>query len=86
MNATASNLDVDGHPLVEGDLVTLLSASEELLRGLPSEDQTAIKTQVGKTMPVQGFDEHGNVELEFKSEDEMLHSIWIKPLDLRKLK
>ena len=77
-------LDVNGEILLEGDSVVLLNAPDELLSDLPSEDQADIKAQAGKAMLVQGFDEHGHVELEFKSEDEMIHFIWVKPLYLRK--
>lgn len=78
-------LDVDGVCLQEGDATILLDVSAELLSGLPSEDQSAIKEQVGKALLVQGFDDHGNVELEFKSEDETIHFIWVAPSCLRKL-
>ena len=76
-------LDIDGHVLREGDTAILLSAPDELLSNLPSEDQEAIKDQVGKTMLVHGFDEYGHVELEFKSADETIHFIWVKPVFLR---
>lgn len=84
MKSKDSVLDADGEALKEGDSVILLNAPDELLSDLPFEDQVAIKAQVGKAMPVQSFDEHGNVELEFKSDDEMIHYIWVKPLYLRK--
>jgi len=77
-------LDVNGEILREGDPVVLLNAPDELLSDLPSEDRADIKAQVGKAMLVQSFDDHGHVELEFKSEDEMMHFIWVKPLCLRK--
>ena len=79
-------LDIDGEHLQEGDSVILLNAPDELLFDLPSQDQAAIKPQVGKVMSVQGFDEYGHVELEFKLGEEMIHFIWVKPLFLRKIK
>lgn len=77
-------LDADGETLKKGDFVILLNAPDELLSNLPTEDQMAIKDQVGKTIPVQDFGENGDVELEFESEDETIHFIWINPSHLRK--
>jgi len=76
--------DVDGEILKEGDTVILLQAPNELLSDLPDEDQTAINDQIGKTMSIQGFDEYSHVELEFVSEDEMMHFIWVDSSNLRK--
>ncbi len=84
VTTTHSIFDTDGEPLLEGDTVILLNAPDELLLGLMAEDQLAIRAQIGKKMPIQGFDEHGNVELEFKSDDENTHFIWVKPINIRK--
>lgn len=84
MNTEKTLLDADGTSLQEGDLVVFLSAPDELLSNLPSEDQSAIRAQVGKSLTVQGFDQYGHVELEFKSEEGAFHSIWVKPSYLRK--
>ena len=84
MKKIDSILDADGETLQEGDPVILLNAPDDLLLNLPSEDQVAIRAQVGKSMQVQGFDEHGNVELEFKDDNEMIHFIWIGSSHLRK--
>jgi hypothetical protein len=78
-------LDVNGRTLQEGDEVLLLSAPDELLSGLPYEDQSAIKSQIGKVMSVQDFDSQGNVELEFRSGEDMIHFIWIGSSYLRKI-
>jgi len=77
-------LDVDGETLQVGDPVILLHAPNELLSGLPIEDQVAINAQVGKAMSVQSFDERGHIELEFKCGDEMIHFIWVNSSNLRK--
>ena len=65
--------DASGTALQVGDHVVLLNAPEELLRDLPSEDKAAIQTQVGKSVEVQGFDEHGHAELEFTDLDGTMH-------------
>lgn len=80
-----SELDASGDLLKEGDLAILLEAPDELLSGLPVEDQMDIKSQVGFEVEVQSFDEYGNVELEFTSKNETIHFIWVKPLYVRKI-
>lgn len=78
-------LDSNSHPLKEGDVVKLLNASEDLLRGLPSSDQSAIQDQVNKTMTIQGFNEHGHIELEFTDANGDMHFIWVEPKDIEKV-
>ena len=80
-------LDSQGRSLRQGDKVIYLEAREHLLRGLPFSDQEAIKTQVGKEMVVEGFDNYGNVELEFldKGETRYSHTIWVEPDCLKKI-
>jgi hypothetical protein len=58
-----------------------------LLHGLPVSDQKAIKEQVGKAMEVEGFDDYGNVELEFFEAGDIhhTHTIWVAPDCLKKI-
>ncbi len=84
MNSSFPPTDADGTKLHVGDRVRLLNAPDELLRGLPSADQDAIKRQVGEDLVVQSFDPYGNAELEFKSDDDVVHSIWVNPKCLQK--
>ena len=77
--------DSRGQALQVGDVVRYLSASEDLLRGLPASDQRAIRSQVGRTMTIEGFDDYGGVELEFWVSDCECHSIWVEPRDLEKV-
>jgi len=81
-----SIFDVSGELLSEGDLIILLAASEKLLVHLPFKDQIAIKAQVGNVIPIQSFDEFGNVELEFKCEDGDVHFIWVESSQVMKIK
>ena len=76
--------DASGTALQVGDHVVLLNASEELLGDLPSEDKAAIQAQVGKSVEVHGFDEHGHAELEFTGLDGTMHFIWVKGSALQK--
>ena len=80
-------LDSQGRSLRQGDKVIYLEAREHLLRGLPFSDQEAIKAQVGKEMVVEGFDNYGNVELEFldKGEAHYSHTIWVEPDCLKEI-
>lgn len=81
------HLDSQARPLRRGDKVIYLDAREHLLSGLPFSDQEAIKAQVGKEMMVEGFDNYGNVELEFLEEADAHHShtIWVEPDCLKKI-
>ena len=80
-------LDSQGEALKKGDRVIYLEARESLLRGLPGSDRKAIKAQVNKEMVVEGFDDYGNVELEFleAGEDWHPHTIWVEPDCLKKI-
>ena len=73
-----------GLPLRVGDSVLVREIPTMLLNGLPPSDRTAITAQVGKTLVVAGFDEHGFVELEFIDADDNPHTIWIAPMALEK--
>ena len=84
MSSLRSVEDASGTALQVGDHVVLLNAPEELLRDLPSEDKAAIQAQVGKSVEVQGFDEHGHAELEFTDLDGTMHFIWVKGSALQK--
>jgi len=76
--------DGDGRPINVNDMLIISRVSEDLLRGLPVEDQKSIRDQVGHSVSVQGFDDHGNVEVEFKDSADMIHTIWIEPRCLRR--
>ena len=81
---TASVKDSNGEPIRKHDVLTMTRAPEDLTRGLPPEDQSAIRDQVGSTVVVVGFDDHGNVEVEFSDRGGTLHTIWIEPACLQR--
>jgi hypothetical protein len=75
--------DRNGKPLRDGVSVKLLRAAPELLRGLPDEDQQAIKWAANEVdMRMVGADDYGNVELEFKAPDGARHWIFVRPADV----
>lgn len=76
--------DCNRLPLVVGDDVVIVTTPEQLLEGLPDEDQTAILAQVGQTLKVSGFDEYGYAEIEFVDAKGIAHTIWIEPRCLLK--
>lgn len=83
--------DCEGNEISIGDDVLYISVTDQLLKGLPKEDQEAIKAQEGKIMKVLAFDEHGYVEMEFqyerKADSEItFHTIWAEPRCLKKVK
>ena len=84
MSSLRSVEDASGTALQVGDQVVLINAPEELLRDLPSEDKVVIQAQVGKSVEVQGFDEHGYAELEFTDLYGTMHFIWVKGSALKK--
>ncbi|MFZ3235895.1 MAG: hypothetical protein WA184_11065 [Stellaceae bacterium] len=63
--------------LEPGRLVILTNAPPSLLRGLPKEDQTAIRSIVGKPVTLAGFS-YGQAELEFTDSQGDDHTIWVE--------
>lgn len=76
--------DMNGTSINVGDFVVFCNASDNLLRGLPDEEQHTIKSMVGHSFEVQGFDEHGNIELCLEYGDEV-HFIWVDGSDLKSI-
>lgn len=58
----------------------LQSVPDDLLVGLPEEDQAAIRAAVGRSVTVVGYDEAGRPEIEFADETGAVHTIWLEPL------
>ncbi|MBI5695966.1 MAG: hypothetical protein HZC51_09565 [Nitrospirae bacterium] len=78
-------IDCDGNRILTGDNVIFMHASENLLRGLPEEDQRAIRSYIGEIVKVDNIDEEGYAELEFIEEDySESHTIWVEPRHLKK--
>lgn len=82
--------DSEGSKIVIGDDVVFIHASEYLIRGLPTVDQDAICSQVGKVLKVSDIDEDGYAELEFAVQGSTpnrirSHTIWVEPRYLKKL-
>jgi len=59
-----------------GDLVVLLSVPNALMSGLPEEDQTAIRSVIGKPVKFAGIT-YGQAELEFRDSHGDEHRIWV---------
>jgi hypothetical protein len=77
--------DVVMPDLQPGTLVILTSAPSSLLRGLPKEDQKAIRSIIGRPVTLAGFT-YGQAELEFTDAQGDEHTIWvglnlIRPVD-----
>jgi hypothetical protein len=70
---------------VPGDQVTLLKAERGLLKGLPREDQNAIKAIVGTPVRLRAYDDDGRAELEFQERDGTGHFIYVRPDLLRRV-
>ena len=60
-----------------GDFVMLTAAPPSLLRGLPKEDQLAIKAIVGQPVRLAGYDPDGEAELEFTDANGDDHTVWV---------
>ncbi len=50
-----------------------------LLRGLPREDQKAIREIVGKPVLLEEYDDDGRAVLTFTDSENMEHSIFVRP-------
>jgi hypothetical protein len=59
-----------------GDLVVLISVPQALFSGLPEEDQTAIRSVIGKQVKFAGIT-YGQAEIEFKDDRGDEHTIWV---------
>jgi hypothetical protein len=59
--------------------VILAALPPGLLKGLPREDQKAIRAIVGKPVLLEAYDEDGRAELTFTDSDEVLHSVFVSP-------
>ena len=64
--------------LEPGSQVILTSAPSSLLRDLPKEDRTAIRSIVGRPVTFVGFS-YGQAELEFTDLQGDGHTIWVEP-------
>ena len=64
---------------VPGDRVILLKAERGLLKGLPREDQDAIKAIVGIPVRLRTYDDDGRAELEFREKNGTGHFIYVRP-------
>ena len=71
-------VDRNGASISVGDTVTLQHVTQDLLRGLPAEDQRAIKQQVGEVLEIKGFNDQGYPELEFVDDAGVHHTIWVE--------
>jgi hypothetical protein len=65
-----------------GDLVVLISVPPGLIAGLPEEDQTAIRSVIGKPVKFAGM-VYGQAELEFKDTQGAEHTIWVDTDQIR---
>jgi hypothetical protein len=63
--------------LKPGSLVILTSVPSSLLKRLPKEDQTAIRSIVGHPVTLSGYS-YGQAELEFIDSDGDGHTIWVE--------
>jgi hypothetical protein len=77
-------VDAHGKAIQTGDPVVLRDVPDQLLDGLPEEEQKAIRAQKNRTLKVVAFDESGYAELEFTDAGGMLHTIWVEPRCLEK--
>jgi hypothetical protein len=64
--------------LKPGRSVILTRVPASLLKGLPKEDQAAIKSIVGQPVTLAGYS-YGQAELEFTDSQGDSHTIWVEP-------
>ena len=69
--------DEAGKALRKGDTVRVKRIPENLPRGLPVEDQSAIRACVGRVFSISGFNDNNEAEIEFTDEANDYHTIWI---------
>ena len=59
--------------------VVLSALPSGFTANLPDEDQRALVEQVGKRVMLNGYDEDGRAELEFKDKKGVRHFIYLDP-------
>jgi len=69
--------------LKPGEMAVLNEVPPGMLDDLPTEDQEAINEIVGKSILLNGYDEDGRAELEFKDRDGNFHAIFVSPEFIR---
>jgi hypothetical protein len=79
MAANHKLLDRAGKPLAAGNSVAIRKIPQELISGLPNEDQAAILACLDRIFSISDFDAYGHVEIEFTDAEGVLHTIWIRP-------
>jgi hypothetical protein len=62
-----------------GEQVILTQLPLGLAEGLPIEDQRAIYAAVGKRALLNGYDDSGKAELEFRDKNGVIHYIYVSP-------
>ena len=77
---------MNGLKIIKGAKVRLPVAPDSLFSGMPEEDQSAIRSIIGKKLFVKGFDQYGHVELHFKDMDGDYHYIWVRPSEVEVIK
>jgi len=69
-----------------GDKVVLATLPPGLLRGLPSEDQKAIRDILGKPVLLEQYDDDGRAVLTFTDSKNVAHSIFVSPKSITTIK
>ena len=59
--------------------VVLSALPPGFIDNLPAEDQRALVEQVGKQVILNGYDDDGRAELEFKDKKGLSHFIYLDP-------
>jgi hypothetical protein len=67
-----------------GQRVILIAVPPGMLDDLSPEDQRAIKEAVGKTVLLNGYDEAGRAELEFRDASAAYRFLYVRPEFIRK--
>jgi hypothetical protein len=62
-----------------GDRVVLAAMPPGLLRGLPREDQKAIRDILGKPVLLEQYDDDGRAVRTFTDSKNVVHSIFVSP-------
>jgi hypothetical protein len=76
--------EIPNRRLSPGDLVVLTRVPQELLRGLPMEDQRAISGIAGRPIVLSGYDTDGRAELSFTDSAGATHFIYVQPNLIRR--
>jgi hypothetical protein len=62
-----------------GEKVIFKALPPGFIDDLPEEEQRAISARIGRPIMLMGYDRDGRAELEFRAQDDSIHTLYVDP-------